>query len=439
MPLHHALVVLALAAAARAAAAPPPAPAESFHFMVQKGTDTELGNDLRHVKNTQAFCRSQAKGHVCNIDALKMACLYEPKCAGFNTDGWLKTATGKVRTGAITDLYVKAPGKPDKIHYLKIEKWDADNEDLPGGHAHSKNVTGMMAECSANPACAGVNSNGVLKASMATTGHSTCDLYVKLGGDQSHPLPAGPPPSPPGPRKPPGQLPVPPAGPWAPRIWPLPKSFSNGSTTLTVSPPKAGAAFFTLAGSTSIKTLAAAFERYQGLTLPHPTAAAPTDADAGAVVTGVVVTVKNASEAHPQLTTDESYTLTVASSGAVAIDAPTVWGALHGLETFSQLVIFDFDTQQHTLPHAPWHIEDAPRFAHRVSQFGPCPLASAGGIYWNAQAVLPLNLCCDSGTYDRYIETLRDGSHDQEADHLAQLLQDQRVALAQCVNTCQSY
>jgi hypothetical protein len=368
MACYGALAVATLAVAATAAAAPPaPAPAEAFHFVVQKSTDTTLGNDLRHVKNTDALCRSQAKGHVCNVDALKMACLYDPKCAGFNTDGWLKTATGKVRTGAITDLYVKTVGKPDRIHYLKIEKWDADDEDLPGGRAHSRNVTGMMAECSANPACAGVNSNGILKASMATTGHSSCDLYVKLGGDP-HPLPPGPPPGPP-PRPPaPAQLPIPPAGPWAPSIWPHPVSFTNGSTTLVVAPPRGSGEFFTLAGGASSKTLFAAFERYQRLTLPHPTdtsATATLTDGASGIVTGVTVTVKDLGEAHPQLTTDESYSLTVSSSGAVAIDAPTIWGALHGLETFSQLVIFDFDTQQHTLPLAPWHIKDAPRFPHR--------------------------------------------------------------------------
>jgi len=42
-----------------------------------------------------------------------------------------------------------------------------------------------------------------------------------------------------------------------------------------------------------------------------------------------------------------------------------VYGAMHGLETFSQLVLFDFDTQTYILPEAPWSIDDAPRFPHR--------------------------------------------------------------------------
>lgn len=40
-------------------------------------------------------------------------------------------------------------------------------------------------------------------------------------------------------------------------------------------------------------------------------------------------------------------------------------GALRGLETFSQLVLFDFDTGRYTLRFAPWTITDAPRFPHR--------------------------------------------------------------------------
>ena len=45
-------------------------------------------------------------------------------------------------------------------------------------------------------------------------------------------------------------------------------------------------------------------------------------------------------ESHPQLSTDETYTLSISSSG-VKLTAPTVYGALKGLETFSQLVLFD--------------------------------------------------------------------------------------------------
>lgn len=54
--------------------------------------------------------------------------------------------------------------------------------------------------------------------------------------------------------------------------------------------------------------------------------------------------VEDVSEAVPQLDTDESYDLQVPSGGGTAtLHAPTVYGALRGLETFSQLVHFDFE------------------------------------------------------------------------------------------------
>ena len=62
----------------------------------------------------------------------------------------------------------------------------------------------------------------------------------------------------------------------------------------------------------------------------------------------------------PALGDDETYELRV-SSTASALSANTVWGALRGLETFSQLV----DGGSGTLPHDAIEIDDAPAFAHR--------------------------------------------------------------------------
>ena len=35
------------------------------------------------------------------------------------------------------------------------------------------------------------------------------------------------------------------------------------------------------------------------------------------------------------------------------------------LETFSQLVLFDFDSQSYGVANGPWSIQDMPRFHHR--------------------------------------------------------------------------
>ncbi|KAI9316280.1 glycoside hydrolase superfamily [Dichotomocladium elegans] len=61
---------------------------------------------------------------------------------------------------------------------------------------------------------------------------------------------------------------------------------------------------------------------------------------------------------------DETYNLHVTSTGAV-LQAATIWGALHGLETFSQLVQYDGDRDALFIAETPIEIEDAPAFTHR--------------------------------------------------------------------------
>ena len=54
--------------------------------------------------------------------------------------------------------------------------------------------------------------------------------------------------------------------------------------------------------------------------------------------------VGDVSEAVPQLETDESYDLSVGEGGGVAVlKAATVYGALRGIETLSQMIYYDFD------------------------------------------------------------------------------------------------
>ena len=82
-------------------------------------------------------------------------------------------------------------------------------------------------------------------------------------------------------------------------------------------------------------------------------------------MTGLGVTVESAAEDFPQLETDETYSLSVTASGTATLKAKTVFGALRGIETFSQLVVFDFDSGSYGIPFAPWQIDDKPRFPHR--------------------------------------------------------------------------
>ena len=121
-----------------------------------------------------------------------------------------------------------------------------------------------------------------------------------------------------------------------------------------------GAAFFSTAATSDFLTQA--FERYTALTFPH--VYAPSIA-VGAGVTGLTVTVDSTDDSHPQVETDESYELEVPATGPATLHAKTVYGALRGLETFSQLINFDFDTGTYTVADAPWSITDTPRFPHR--------------------------------------------------------------------------
>ncbi|XP_012671372.2 beta-hexosaminidase subunit beta isoform X1 [Clupea harengus] len=66
-------------------------------------------------------------------------------------------------------------------------------------------------------------------------------------------------------------------------------------------------------------------------------------------------------DGYPGLKSDESYLLSVDQPSAV-LQAPTVWGALRGLETFSQLVYEDAYGSRNINKTA---ISDFPRFAHR--------------------------------------------------------------------------
>ena len=141
---------------------------------------------------------------------------------------------------------------------------------------------------------------------------------------------------------------------------------------LTISP----AGFFKVPPSS--KLLASAAERYTALTFPHKTSAATLRGGAGATagaVTGLTIKVADLAEDYPQsaplcfpyllgllvlpllllmlccpvdcppgdpkpetpCTSHEEYTLDVSAAGEATLTAPTVWAALRGLETFSQV------------------------------------------------------------------------------------------------------
>ena len=95
----------------------------------------------------------------------------------------------------------------------------------------------------------------------------------------------------------------------------------------------------------------------------------------------VVTVLTDEAGTAKQLEADESYSLRVgAAGGAANLTAPSLWGALYGLETFTQLVAFDVAAERHVLRNATVAIDDAPRFAWRglmvdtANHFLPMPL-----------------------------------------------------------------
>jgi hexosaminidase len=205
----------------------------------------------------------------------------------------------------------------------------------------------LEACCLVTKGCGGFNNNGEIKNTNCYKDRKTYKgntLYIL--SDQPHP----PPPPPPPPPAAPSNLP-----------WPYPNDAAfkpTGSANVTL------ATAFAIKVSSSCATLDAAIARYTELaTKGHAVDAVPS---ASGELTALQLDVKDLDESHPQLGHDESYTLSVpAEGGAATLAASTVWGALHGLETFSQLVLFDFASERFTIPGAPWAIDDKPRFPHR--------------------------------------------------------------------------
>eukprot|EP01060_Flectonema_neradi_P030945 TRINITY_DN458_c0_g1_i18.p1 TRINITY_DN458_c0_g1~~TRINITY_DN458_c0_g1_i18.p1 ORF type:complete len:520 (+),score=132.37 TRINITY_DN458_c0_g1_i18:61-1560(+) len=134
-----------------------------------------------------------------------------------------------------------------------------------------------------------------------------------------------------------------------PNIWPLPRQYTNGTVTVTVDP---GLSFT----GTQSADLTMAYGRYKEQLFPH------TGAQAGSLKS-CQVTVADGS-AKLVLGADESYTLDVSATGC-KITAKTQFGAYHAMETLSQLVVFNFDSDAYVVKDTPWSITDSPRFEHR--------------------------------------------------------------------------
>merc|ERR1712166_183423 len=142
-------------------------------------------------------------------------------------------------------------------------------------------------------------------------------------------------------------------------VWPQPASFVTTPGSIIANPPEKGAVYFHVCdGAKSSSTLDAAMARYEALTFPHVVPAPE-------IVPALCLNISSTNEDYPQLNTDESYSLSVGAESTMSLSAATVFGAMRGLETFSQLVLFNFTSEQYYIPFGSVEIKDAPRFPHR--------------------------------------------------------------------------
>lgn len=152
--------------------------------------------------------------------------------------------------------------------------------------------------------------------------------------------------------------------------FPMPRSMTqgDGSTPVNVSALFAFACDTTagcdqVACSSSAITTAA-MTRFEALIRPNQ---APLGVGSrtpnGDALSSATVCIVDDNEYLGQ-TTDETYTLTVPTSGGVAaIKANTVFGAMHAMESLAQVA--DTTTSEHTIANAPISIDDGPRFGYR--------------------------------------------------------------------------
>ena len=147
-------------------------------------------------------------------------------------------------------------------------------------------------------------------------------------------------------------------------IWPLPKDFTKGDETRIISSD------ISFQSDQPNPTLSEAFGRYKGIMFPFPSSSGGDLIDKKKMLTSIVVSVEDWSEEHPQIDTAEDYTLVVPSGSSkqasnIHIQATTIYGVLRAMDTLTQLVQYDADSDAYVIKSSPWRIADEPRFSHR--------------------------------------------------------------------------
>lgn len=142
-------------------------------------------------------------------------------------------------------------------------------------------------------------------------------------------------------------------------VWPQPQRQTAGAIVGSVASSTAFSWVYAneTDGGAATAVIHAAFARYKAIVFSTGAKARSGSGRGGPTLTGIEVTLlETAAELSSDV--DESYTLTVEFPRAT-LRAPSCYGALRGLETFSQLVQLDLSVRQQT-------VEDWPRFPFRA-------------------------------------------------------------------------
>ncbi|KAL1819319.1 hypothetical protein ACET3Z_014188 [Daucus carota] len=149
-------------------------------------------------------------------------------------------------------------------------------------------------------------------------------------------------------------------------IWPLPSNFTFGNQTLSIN-PDLSLAVSGNGGNSGF--LADAFDRYRRIIFKHESKLRR-NVNVAYDIEKISVVV-HSDDQELKLGVDESYSLLLGKGngysivGEVTIEANTVYGALRGMETFSQLCDFNYETKTVQVYKAPWYISDKPKFVYR--------------------------------------------------------------------------
>ncbi|XVF40838.1 hypothetical protein PTKIN_Ptkin01aG0148500 [Pterospermum kingtungense] len=146
------------------------------------------------------------------------------------------------------------------------------------------------------------------------------------------------------------------------KIWPMPASVSYGHNRFYLTND------FGLSTNDESGILKEAFDRMLALIkLDHVIDANFSSLHRSNLLQGLHIIISSQND-QLQYGIDESYKLMVPSPqkpGYAHLEAQTVYGALHGLQTFSQLCRFNFASRVLEVHMSPWTIIDQPRFSYR--------------------------------------------------------------------------